>query len=167
MNNNKTELFSIVPLQLTNVLSISLSSEDVDGIPSPKTVRGFLDIFEDCIAAHGAKAIGSLIMKTSNVMGSDGEMRFLVSYMRELDVFIHDVTEPFEVQETVSKPSCFYIKFKGMEEDFFPSIFMRRSQAKEKGLSLAKEIYILFVSEDVGDDSFEAEIYMPVEAEGR
>ena len=164
MTNAPLEEIYIRPLTLYNALAITLSDDEAVGIlPSVKNIRSIIKKIKACISAHQTHDIGQLIMKTEIVRGADNQSHYLTTYMQQVNGFINDVDSPFKMHEKIIIENCLYTGFIGQNSNLLSRFLEMQSLAKKQGLSMTNEIYMLFNTDDNGEDIIAADIFIPVE----
>jgi len=152
----------IKPLYLENALAITLSDSITATIPRIIDIRDIMTEFKTYISALGTYEIGPLIMKTEIVKGANRQSCFITTYIQQLDAYVSRVEAPYKMLELISNENCLFSNFTGQKNDLLARFSNMQSFAKDKGLTLANEIYMRFIFQDCDEDNISADIFIPV-----
>jgi len=156
------DMFSIEPLCLINVLSITLPYLDSADVPYENRLNDYLNELDTCMTNHMVNPVGPLIMKTFLINNDNIDPQFVGCYLQQTDSFIHELNEPFSMEEKIEIQKCIYRRYEGQEKGLLYVFSEIQTYLKEQGIGLSGEIYTVFISQDEKTDTIVAELFLPI-----
>jgi len=156
------DMFSIEPLCLINVLSITLPYLDSADVPYENRLNDYLKELDTCITNNMVNPVGPLIMKTYLTNNDNIDPQFVGCYLQQTDSFLHELNDPFSMEEKIEIPECIYKKYEGQEKGLLKVFLEIQTHIKEKAIELSGEIYTVFASQDNKTDIIVAELFLPI-----
>lgn len=143
-------------LKLTNVLSykIQLQSEEVVSIDVQ------LEQMQTYIKTKGAMQIGPLIQYVSPNVNEQGELDVQIQFLLQCNHDIHNVEQPYTMQNTLRVQNCLYCRYIGPESTLKFAYDKINLYAFENDIPLKGDSYTVFVENDEENDIMTADVFM-------
>lgn len=142
-------------LKLTNVIIKQISDKDFEQMET------IIMMFDNYVRNIGAKMVGPIVQYVSQTIDEDGNTKFDIKCMRQVDRYIEHIEEPFDMKSIIQVKKCLYARFTGRETDLKFAYDKLRVSAYEEELKLTGNNYTIFVDGD--DDHVVVDIFMEIE----
>ena len=155
MENRKIECKNNKTLKLSNVIIKEVTLDENTNL--------MLEVkkMENYIKNKGAVPVGPFIQYTKIGINGIGAPTFVYKTMIQVDVFIENNDNIYDMSSIIKVENCLYARFNGLEKDIKFVYDKINVLAYEENLKLNQDTYTVIVSKD--DDEIIADIFMELD----
>lgn len=152
---NKIEFNQKKTLKLMNVLCyrIQLQSEET-------SIDVQLEQMQTYIRTKGAVQIGPLIQYISPQINEQGEVDVQITFLLQCNHEIHNVEQPYTMQNVLRIPNCLYCRYTGPETTLKFAYDKINLYAFENDIKLKGDSYTVFIDNKEENDDITADVFM-------
>lgn len=152
---NKIEFNQKKTLKLMNVLCyrIQLQSEET-------SIDVQLEQMQTYIRTKGAVQIGPLIQYISPQINEQGEVDVQITFLLQCNHEIHNVEQPYTMQNVLRISNCLYCRYTGPETTLKFAYDKINLYAFENDIKLKGDSYTVFIDNKEENDDIIADVFM-------
>ena len=148
----KFEIFYQKKLKLTNVLSMTMTAEEMQDMT-------FAEKMENYIKSKGYQPIGPLVQYTSIQQNESGESEIVIKMLRQSNGYITHAEQPYQMTAVLCVPDCLYLRFIGPQEKLGIAYSKLSVTAYEEDIPLVGSSYTVFVNQ-LDNEDIVADVFM-------